>query len=317
MKCAVIYFSQTGNTEQIARAVHAGVKAAAGHADLLRIKDAHPRRLQAYDLLGIGSPVFGYREAPNVAAFIEEMRFVGGKHVFAFATHGTHGEYFAPSIIPKLRGRGLVVLGVRHWYGNTYIPGAPDPYPTAGHPDEIDRREAEAFGREMAELSRRLSAGEAVTIPPLPEPPAVGLETMLSNLHRIEKERGAEFIHTQSSRYDKTKCLYPQCHLCMDNCPVDGIDLTVDPPVIGQPCMHCMFCSKICPTGAMDHLFFSDTPAEKTWKVVPEFHLDQLARDEAAGRFRRLVPVDKIGLKTPYYVNHHQRPWWIIGKGLQ
>lgn len=319
MKCVVIYFSQTGNTEKIARAIHAGVQKAAGHCDLVKIKDANPHRLQQYDLIGIGTPVFGYGEAMNVRAFIKDMKFVGGKHVFAFATHGTHGEYFASSIAPKLKRRGMIVLGVRDWYGNTYIPGAPNPYPTAGHPDEIDCEEAEAFGREMVELSQKIYAGETKLIPPLPKAPAPGRKKMLEALHKLEEARGAVFKHSQTPTdyYNKEKCIYPKCHLCMDNCPMDGIDLTVDPPIIANPCMHCMFCAKICPTGAMDDNFFYDTPAEKTWKSVPEFHLDILVKAEAEGRFRRLVPVDKIGLDTPYYKTHNKRPWWVIGKGLQ
>ena len=318
MKCIVIYFSQTGNTEQIAKAVHTGVQKTAGNCDLVKIKEANSRRLQKYDLIGIGTPVFGYEEALNVRAFIKDMRFVGGKHAFAFATHGTHGEYFPSSIAPKLRRRGLIVIGVRHWYGNTYIPGAPDPYPTAGHPDEVDLQEAEDFGREMVELSQRIYAGETELIPPLPKAPKPSRAKMLEALHKKEEERGAVFEHRQTpNKYNKQKCLYPKCQLCMDNCPMDGIDLTVAPPVIAKPCMHCMFCAKICPTGAMDEDFFYDTPAEKTWKSVPEFHLDQLAKDEAEGRFRRLVPVDKIGLTTPYYKKHNKRPWWVIGKGLQ
>jgi flavodoxin/formate hydrogenlyase subunit 6/NADH:ubiquinone oxidoreductase subunit I len=322
MKCIVIYFSQTGNTEQMAKAIHAGVKDTAGHCDIVKIKEADPRRLQEYDLIGLGTPVFGYAEPINVRAFIKDMRFVGGKHIFAFATHGTHGEYFPSSIAPKLKRRGLVVIGVRRWYANTYIPGSPDPYPTAGHPDEIDREEAEGFGREMAELSRRIYAGEANLIPPLPKSPKPSLTKMLGALHKKEVERGApEFgkkeAHRQTPKFDQAKCIYPECQLCMDNCPLDGIDLTVDPPVIAQPCMHCMFCSKICPTAAMDHLFFFETPAEKTSKLVPEFYLEQLAKDEAEGRFRRLVPIDKIGWTTPYYKKHNKHPWWVIGKGLQ
>jgi flavodoxin/ferredoxin len=318
MKCIVIYFSQTGNTEKIARAICAGLKQVAGNCDLVKIKDTNPRRLQQYDLIGIGTPVFGYGVARNVRAFIKDMRFVGGKHAFAFATHGTHGEFFPSNVVPQLKRRGLVVIGVKHWYGNAYIPGAPDPYPTAGHPDEIDEQEAEAFGREMVALSRRIQAGETNLIPPTPKAPKPGLSKMLSDLNKLEKERGAEFSHSQTpQKYDKAKCLYPKCQLCMDNCPMDGIDLTVDPPVIAKPCMHCMFCAKICPTGAMDGDFFYDTPAEKTWKSVPEFHLDILVKAEAEGKFRRLVPVDKIGLNTPYYKRHNKHPWWVIGKGLQ
>ena len=49
------------------------------------------------------------------------------------------------------------------------------PYYTAGHPDEIDLREAEEFGREMVERSRRISAGETKLIPAMPDMPPLEL----------------------------------------------------------------------------------------------------------------------------------------------
>ena len=58
MKCIAIYFSQTGNTEKIAMAIQKGIKQITGHCDLVKIKDANPRRLYEYDLIGIGAPQY-------------------------------------------------------------------------------------------------------------------------------------------------------------------------------------------------------------------------------------------------------------------
>ena len=85
MKCIIIYFSQTGNTEKIAKQVQAGIIEAAGNCDMVPIKEANPRKLYQYDLIGIASPVMGI-EPPNVTMFIKNMRFVGGKHSFVFNT---------------------------------------------------------------------------------------------------------------------------------------------------------------------------------------------------------------------------------------
>ena len=84
MKCVIIYFSQTGNTEKIAKAIQSGVKQATGHCDIFKIKEANPRRLYEYDLIGIGSAVFG-GQLGSVGVFLNELRFVGGKHAFLFA----------------------------------------------------------------------------------------------------------------------------------------------------------------------------------------------------------------------------------------
>ena len=99
MKCVVIYFSQTGNTEKIARAIQTGVKQIADHCDILPIKEANPRRLYEYDLIGLGSPVHGGVPG-NITAFINNIRFVGGKHAFSFCA--TPVPYRNP---PPLAGR--------------------------------------------------------------------------------------------------------------------------------------------------------------------------------------------------------------------
>ena len=140
MKCIIVYYSQTGNTEKVAKRVQAGVKEAAGNCDLVKIKDANPKRLYEYDLIGIASPIY-WAEPDNVRDFIKDMWAVGGKHAFVFCTHGTIPKYYFQSIVPKLKSRGLVVIGWDHWYGDCFIPFHPEPYPTAGHPDEIDLKD--------------------------------------------------------------------------------------------------------------------------------------------------------------------------------
>jgi len=110
MKAVVIYSSQTGNTEKIAYAIHTGVNQITGHCDIFKMKEANPRRLYEYDLIGIGAPVYGYKEPPWVDAFIRNMRFVGGKHSFAFSTHGTLPGNFMVSIIPELKKKGFGIL---------------------------------------------------------------------------------------------------------------------------------------------------------------------------------------------------------------
>ena len=137
MKSIIIYFSQTGNTELIAKTIQKGIKEAAGHCDLFKIKEVNPRRLFEYNLIGLGGPVIGFVEPLNVQAFIRNMKFVGGKHVFPFCTHATRHEFFFPSIVPKLKRKGMVVVGMHESYagrGNMT---------TGGHPDEIDLKEAE------------------------------------------------------------------------------------------------------------------------------------------------------------------------------
>ena len=308
MKCIVIYFSQTGNTEKIAKAIHNGLKQIAGYCDIVPIKAANPRRLYEYDLIGLGSPVMD-TEPANVTAFINNLRFIGGKHAFSFCTHCTMGYIYNPRVVPQLRKKGLVVIGWNDWYGSSWGPTPmPTPYPTDGHPDEIDLKDAEEWGRQLVWRSQRIYAGENQIIPEGPEefiPPALEDLNIIDNLH-----------FQKIVKFSRQKCTYPRCRLCMDNCPLDGIDLTVEPPVIARPCLNCFFCEQICPTGAIN-VDEKDMDILHKWhtKTIRKTGVKYLADAEARGHFRRLIPDEKVCWDTPFYKVHKNHPRIIIGKG--
>jgi ferredoxin len=322
MKCIVIYLSQTGNTEKIAKAIQTGIMQIAGSCDIAKIKDVKPNALYEYDLIGLGSAVFGGLLG-GMAGFLNGLRFVGGKHAFLFCTHGSieHGGNFFPSAYRRAEKSGLVFIGTADWYGDCYLLHMPQPYPTAGHPDAIDLKEAEDFGREMVERSWRISAGETDLIPPVPPAP---LMPDMSSL----PERGdviATGKYASMLKFHEDKCLYPNCRLCMDNCPMEGIDLSVKPPVIAKPCLDCEFCARLCPTGALDIAEWVEAMASMTSNVFEGPSggmLYMFKKAEADGSFRRLAQGDN---PDEYYSNldnygfkrHKKHPQWIIGKGAQ
>jgi len=322
MKSIIVYLSITGNTELIAKTIQKGIMNTTGQCDIVKLKEANWRHLWEYDLIGFGCPPMqGHVETPSFSTFINNMRFVGGKHAFVFATHGTHPEYIFPSMVPKLIDRGLIVIGMYGCYAPCYLSIMPWPYITAGHPDDIDLRETENFGKTMVERSRCISAGETNLIPPVPEAPIPDQEREkeAAETRAKQKEEGKLPYHASFNalrKFHKTKCRYPECRLCMDNCPEDGIDLSVNPPVIGEPCIGCTFCTKICPTGAMDESAWVEASAPMIAESMKSFYLAGSVKAEAEGDFRRLIPLEDIGLDTPVYKKFNKHPQWIIGKGF-
>lgn len=313
MKAVVIYSSQTGNTEKIAYAIQRGVKQVTGQCDSLKMKETNPKRLYEYDLIGIGAPTHGSKEPAWVDTFIKNMRYVGGKHCFTFSTHGTLPANFFASIIPKLKKKGLIVIGYDDWYGGGNHAQNPGPWYTEGHPDEIDLEEAEAFGREMVMRSARISHGETNLIPEVPAMIDFG-ELAPEKVFR-DRRHVREF-----AKYEREKCLYPECRLCMDNCPWDGIDLTVDPPILHQPCTYCGgLCEAICPTGAINwdawraHPMQEVTPGGKGH--IEELGLPTLREAEKQGRFRRLISEEEVNSYVPPVGYYDKHPRFIIGKG--
>lgn len=311
MKCAIVYYSMSGNTEKVAKRIQAGVIEAAGNCDLLELRDTNPRKLHEYDLMGIGAPVFR-AEPINVAAWIKDMWGVGGTHCFVFSTHGTIPDLFNHSIIKKLKKRGLVVIGVDDWYAEVYIPWHPEPYPTSGHPDEIDLAEAQAFGREMVERSKRVSAGETDLIMKTPPAPPKDPNDTPELRATIKDTTDDPSIY----KYHPELCNYPKCRLCMDNCPTYSIDLSMSPPVIAHKCQpHCTFCTLVCPTGAIEIDDFVAEQAPAYRRTTNEYALPILQRAEEAGHFRRIIPVDEIGWDSFFFEVHSGHPKFIKGRG--
>jgi flavodoxin/NAD-dependent dihydropyrimidine dehydrogenase PreA subunit len=307
MKSIVVYFSQTGNTKKIAQDIYAGLAEVAGKCDIARIQDVKNEDLLPYDLIGIGSPVWHRREPANVLSFIEySMKSLEGKHAFIFCTHGLYPGHFIGRVVAALTLEGLKVIGWKNWYASVWLPEHPKPYFTDGHPDEIDLEEAREFGREIAERSRRVVAGENHLIPTLP----VGREYhelypgpgSTSRPGRRDNRDGTlEFIDLRSFdlKVNKEKCLYPKCTLCIDNCPTQSINFNVSPPLFRENCDRCWYCEQICPRGAI----------EVNWKPIADFvekyitdDWEKITQDAVArGLLRRLVPPEEIGRKTYWY----------------
>ena len=58
-KVAVVYWSMTGNTEAMAKAVEAGAKAAGAETTLLTAADFSADMMDQYDAIGFGCPAMG------------------------------------------------------------------------------------------------------------------------------------------------------------------------------------------------------------------------------------------------------------------
>ena len=249
MKSLIVYFSQTGNTKIIAEAIHAGMSELSNQCDIARLQDVDTEDLTGYDLIGLGAPVWHRREPVNVMNFIEyTMNTLEGKHGFAFCTHGLLPGRFLARVVSIMTQKGIIVIGWNNWYCSVTMPEKPKPYFTDGHPDEIDLNEAKSFGREMVEHSLRIYSGEENLIPVLPKGheydelyPGSGSSWQLKKGRRTEVSGNMELFELLGLRdfsfiFNREKCAYPKCTVCIDNCPTNSINMSVSPPIIRKRC---------------------------------------------------------------------------------
>jgi formate hydrogenlyase subunit 6/NADH:ubiquinone oxidoreductase subunit I len=296
MKSIVIYYSHSGNTKKIAQGIQKGITQRTGQCDLARLKEIKPEEWINYDLIGIGSPVWGSKPAPMLADYVNCLPpTVKGKHAFFYCTHGTFPGRSIIRGVQPLQEQGLTVIGWKDWYcGCIPLPGHAKPWFTDGHPDAIDIAEAESFGTAMAEHSRKISKGATDIIPALPSPEAsdefYGVDhPAIATEMKAEKQPGKTPRPPSKTvrRVNPGKCT--GCGLCAEACYYNNIDTSVSPPVFGTKCCECSFCEMICPTGAvevvMPHIAPLNNNSELFRVIMPRI----LEIAEAKGRFRRLV----------------------------
>ena len=97
MKTAVVYWSGTGNTEAMARAVAEGMTAAGAEAVLLTPAEVAPGDLNAYDAIAFGCPAMGSEELEYdefQPMWDEVKETLGDKKVVLFGSYSwAEGEW--------------------------------------------------------------------------------------------------------------------------------------------------------------------------------------------------------------------------------
>ena len=91
MKIAIVYYSSTGNTEQMADAVAEGVKSAGGEADVISVSDASAGIVNDYDAFAFGCPAMGaevLEEGEFDPFFTEIETSLAGKKAGLFGSYG-------------------------------------------------------------------------------------------------------------------------------------------------------------------------------------------------------------------------------------
>jgi len=147
----IVYYSRSGNTGKLAKAVAEGVSEAGGHPTVKSVEEIDINTLPDYDGIIAGSPVYFGTMAADLKKFFEESVAVRKKltnkvgAAFVTGAHRTGGkETTLMSIIQAMLISGMAVVG--------------DPLETGGHygaagSDEMGLKEGRALGKRVAQLA--------------------------------------------------------------------------------------------------------------------------------------------------------------------
>ena len=86
MKVLIAYFSQTGNTEKIAKVIF-DEASQENDVEMKKIEELNPAVLSEYEFMFIGSPIHAANIANDVKRFLEKLPESSGTKLAGFITH--------------------------------------------------------------------------------------------------------------------------------------------------------------------------------------------------------------------------------------
>jgi len=148
LKLLILYYSQTGNTEKMARAVEEGAKSVAGVNVELKYF-ARPEDLAEADGIILGMPTYHHNMSGDMKRFLEEVAVKGinlkGKVGVAFGSYGWSGE--APRMLLEVMKNKFEMETIE------------SPLLIKYNPDEKGLEECRKLGKTVADRIVKASLG--------------------------------------------------------------------------------------------------------------------------------------------------------------
>ena len=138
MKAAVVFWSQTGNTEIMANAVAEGMKEAGAEVDVLTCDQFSASALGTYGVVAFGCPAMGdevLEETEFEPMFAGLEGALGGKKVGLFGSYGWGDGQWMRDWVDRCRNAGANVVG--------------EGLILNGTPDADGEEECKAYGKSL------------------------------------------------------------------------------------------------------------------------------------------------------------------------
>ena len=110
----VVYWSQTGNTKEMAEAVGAGIEEAGKTAKVVEVGSVSPEELKDASCFALGCPAMGAEvlEEEEMEPFVAEVeKFASGKNIALFGSYGWGDGEWMRDWEARMQNAGAVLVG--------------------------------------------------------------------------------------------------------------------------------------------------------------------------------------------------------------
>jgi NAD-dependent dihydropyrimidine dehydrogenase PreA subunit/flavodoxin len=251
-KALVTWYSQTGNTAKIGRAMAGAWKAKGLQVESGDYREMDRDSLGGFDIIAVGTPVFYYEVPGNLRQWLESIPEISGIPVAPFVTFGGKGgnqRNTMSELAGLLASKGGVPVGAMGFsgmstYAITWSMGNRErilKYRTL--PDANSGKQAADFAlQSLDRAARGIPAG-------------IRGEFSVSNLFRGDTSITLSNLLTTGHGVDRSKCT--DCGACTRACPMSAID-----PEKGEVdrdrCILCLGCINNCPSSAVTMKFLGN-----------------------------------------------------------
>ena len=244
-----VYYSATGNTEQIVTAIAEKIAEKLGvpmetFDFTLPGKREEVKTYGASELVVFGTPVYAGRVPNKMLPVVQSLFKAEGALAVPVVTFGNRN--FDNGLIElrnELEKNGFHTIAgagfaVSHVFSDKIAPG---------RPDEKDRETALRFAEAVAEKAEKMEA--------IPDPIVVRGDDPVGPYYTPLGTDGKPAVFLKAKPKTKAEAC-DGCGICVDACPVGSISRE-DPKAVPGICIKCQACVKKCPTNAK----YFDDPA--------------------------------------------------------